>query len=75
MSNYFGPFFNEILCGFRKTHCTQHVSFELLTSRQTSLNRGGFAGSILMDLSKAYDCLKDNLLLAKLQVYGFSGNL
>ena len=73
VSNYFGPFFNEILCGFRKTHCTQHASFELLTSWQTSLSRGGFAGS--MDLSKAYDRLKDNLLLAKLQVYGFSENL
>ena len=75
VSNYFGPFFNEILCGFRKTHCTQHASFELLTSWQTSLSRGGFAGSILVDLSKAYDRLKDNLLLAKLQVYGFSENL
>ena len=30
--NYFEPFFNETLCGFRKTHSTQHASFELLTS-------------------------------------------
>ena len=29
--NYFEPFFNEILCGFRKTHSPQHASFELLT--------------------------------------------
>ena len=60
-SNYFEPFSNEILCGFS----TQHPSFELLTSWQTSLSRGGFVGSILMDLSKAYDCLKDDLLLAQ----------
>ena len=51
-------FFNEILCGFRKAHSTQHASFELITSWQTSLRRGGFVGSILMDLSKTYDCLK-----------------
>ena len=25
VSNYFYPFFNEILCGFRKAHRTQHV--------------------------------------------------
>ena len=25
-----------------------------------------------MDLPKAYDCIKDDLLLAKLQPYGFS---
>ena len=74
-SNYFEPFFNEILCGFRKAYSTQHPSFELLTSWQTSLSRGGFVGSILMDLSKAYDCLKDDLLLAKLQLYGFSKNV
>ena len=71
-SNYFGPFFNKILCGFRKAHSTQHALSKLLTSWQNSLNRGRFVGSILMDLSKAYDCLKDSLLLAKLQAYGFS---
>ena len=71
-SNYFEPFFNEILCAFRKAHSTQHTLSELLTSWQTSVNRSGLVGSILMDLLKAYDCLKDNLLLAKLQACGFS---
>ena len=59
----------------QKAHIMQHASFDLLTSWQTSLSRGGFVGSILMDLSKAYDCLKDDLLLAKLQLYGFSKNV
>ena len=68
-------FFNEILCRFRKAHSTQHASFELITSWQTSLRRGGFVGSILMDLSKTYDCLKNILFLAKLQAYGFSKNV
>ena len=71
-SYYFEPFFNEILCGFRKTHSTQHALFKLLTSWKNSLDRGGFVGSILMDLSKAYDCLPHDLLSAKLQAYGFS---
>ena len=35
------------------------------------LYRGGFFGFILMNLSKAYDCLKDDILLAKRQAYGF----
>ena len=31
-SNYFEPFLNEILCGFRKGHGTQNPLFKLLTS-------------------------------------------
>ena len=31
-----------------------------------------FAGAILMDLSKAFDCLNQKLLIAKLEAYGFS---
>ena len=58
-----------------KKNSAQHASFELITSWQTSLRKGGLVGSILMDLSKVYDCLKDYLLLAKLQAYGFSKNV
>ena len=71
-SNYFESFLNEIFCRFRKAHSTQHTLFKLLPSWKNSLDRGGFLGSILIDLSKAYDCLPHDLLLAKLQTYGFS---
>ena len=71
-SNYFEPFFNEILWGYRKVPSRQHDLFELLTSWQSLLNRGGFLGSILMAFSKAYDCLKPDILWAKLQAYSFS---
>lgn len=52
-SNYSEPFFNEILYDFPKTHSTQHALFWLLASWQKSLDKEGFVGSILMDLSKA----------------------
>ena len=72
-SNYFEHFFNKTLCRFRKAHSTEHALFKLFsTSRKFSLNIGGFLSSILMDLSRAQDWLKDDLLLPKLQAYGFS---
>ena len=63
-------FLNELLCGFRKAHSTQHALFKLLQAWQKELNNSGFIGTILMDLSKAYDCLPHNLLIAKLGAYG-----
>ena len=57
LSEYLEKYLNSILCGFRKAHSTQHALFKLLQAWQEELDKGGFVGTILMDLSKAYDCL------------------
>ena len=51
-------------------YSTQHALFKLLQSWQQVLDNGGFIGTILMDLSKAYDCVPHNLLIDKLKCYG-----
>ena len=62
---YAETFLNKLLCGFRKAHSTQHALFRLLQKSQKELDSSGIVGTILMDLSKAYDCLPHDLIIAK----------
>ena len=54
---YAETFLNKFLCGFRKAHFTQHAFFRVLQKWQKELDSSGIVETILMDLSKAYDCL------------------
>ena len=67
---YTENFLNQILCRFRKAHSTQHPLFRLLQKWQKDFDSGKFTGTILMDLTKAYDCLRHDLSIAKLEAYG-----
>ena len=59
------------MCGFRKAHSTQHALFTLLQPWQKTLDNAEYVGTMLMDLSKACDCIPHDLLIAKLEAYGF----
>ena len=60
-----------ILCGFREGYSTQLALIRMIEKWKKSLGKSGVVGSILMNLSKAYDCLPHDLLIAKLTAYGF----
>ena len=70
LNKYLEQYLNSLLCSFRRTHSTQHALFGLLQEWQNELGKSGFVGTILMDLSKAYDCLPHDLLIAKFEAYG-----
>ena len=60
------------LCGYRKGFNTQTALLSLLEKWKSTLDKKGFAGAVLMDFSKAFDTINHELLIAKLNAYGFS---
>ena len=68
IENSLSPF----LFGFRKGHSTEQCLVAMLEAWKLAIGDKGYAGAILTDLSKAFDCLKHDLLIAKLDAYGFN---
>ena len=71
---YIENFLNQVLCGFRKAHLTQHPLFKLLPKWQKEFESGRFIGTMLIDLSKTNDCLRHDLLIAKLEAQGLGSH-
>ena len=58
-------------CGFRKGFNAQHCLLTMVEKLRKTLDEGGETGAVLTDLSKAFDCIDHNLLIAKLNAYRF----
>ena len=72
ITTHIDKYLSPYLCGYRKGYNAQHALISLIEKWKISLDKHGYAGAILMDLSKAFDTLNHELLLAKLHAYGFS---
>ena len=58
-------------CGFCRDYNAQYCLVSLIEKWKKSVDNGGAFGALLTDLSKAFDCLPHELLIARLDAYGF----
>ena len=72
------PFLDKTLsifiAAYRRAYSTQHVLIKLVEEWKSKLDDNFIVGSILVHLSKAFDCIPHNLIVAKLHAYGFDEN-
>ena len=64
--------FSSFISANRKSFSTDHVLIRLLEDWRNKLDNNNVVGAILTDLSKAFDCIPHDLLVAKLDAYGFN---
>ena len=64
-------FLSDFISAYRKGYSTNHVLLRLIENWKVALDRNLFTRAVLMDLSKTFDCISHDLLIAKLHAYGF----
>ena len=72
MSQFFENLFSKYQCVFEKGFSTQQYLLAILEKRKRSVDNSKMFGALLTDLSEVFDCLDHELLIAKLNAYGFS---
>ena len=71
MNKYLSPF----ISAYGQNYSTQNVLIHLLEEWREALDNNFIVGSVFMDLSKAFDYFPHDLLIAKLEAYGFDDYL
>ena len=74
LSYFFNNHFHDMLSAFRPGYGCQSVLLKIVEDWKMALDSKKYTAAILMDLSKAFDCIPHDLILAKLNAYGLSAN-
>ena len=65
--SYFDKYLSPFISAYRKNYSTQQVLIRLLEEWREKLDENFIVGAVLMDLSKVFNCISNNLIIAKLQ--------
>ena len=71
ISSFFDEILSDYQCGFRKGFNPQHCLIAMIEKWRSCNDFGKSFGALLTNLSKAFDCLSHELIIAKLAAYGF----
>ena len=66
------PLLSKYQCGFRKGYSVQHCLLAMLEKWKNAVDKRKIFGALLTELSKAFDSLSHDLLIAKLNAYEFN---
>ena len=70
--DYINQYIFPLLCGYVKDFSTQTALFYFIKKWTFMLDKKGYVGAILMGISKAFNTINYDILVAKLNPYGFS---
>ena len=72
LTEYFNNHFLPFLSTFRSGYGCNTTLLKIIKDWKQALDQTKYIAAVLMDLSKAFDCLPHKLLLLKLEAYGMS---
>ena len=71
IATYFEHIFSRYQCGFRKGYSAQQCLLAMIEKWKKTVDNGDVFGALLTDLSKTFDCIPHDLIIGKLEAYGF----
>ena len=67
-------FFSPCLAPYRMSYSTQHVLIRMVEEWKENLDKSFIVGAVLTDLSKAFNCIPHDILIAKLLAYALNSD-